>query len=529
MMVVFGTRWKNISEDFALANPISKIVSELQASLVQTKACGLLLNHGVLLEVGHQQANLLNQAFFGCRIVTAIKDKDKQQYQYELSLEEAFYMCHSLKCLELVWEDKCLKSNDELWELMKSKRKLFPVLYKAYSHLRAKNWVVRSEIKYGADFVAYRHHPSLVHSEYAVLVSAGDGDINMRLTMWPSLHATVRLEDGVAKTLLVLHIETNDYGSTSSSCLEHYTVEEQIIARWNPEQCHEDHTFAMLNDEDSCDLIHDAQSSPHYNFNKFSMHQKLAVTSSSLQMVGLNTRWKGKGSKAMAQKHPMSELINLLQSSLVQSKACGLFAGFAIVLEVGIEQADLLNRACFGCPILSTNEDAQWFELSLEESFYLHHSLNCLELVSKNSCVKDSDGIWELMKSKKESFPLSYKAYSHLRAKNWVVRSGIRYGVDFVAYCHHPSLVHSEYAVVVVDKDDDSKARLRDWPDLHATVRLEGGVAKTLLVLHIKKNSYPDPAVSSSSLNQYTIEEQIVTRWNPERCRESKNSVEKGS
>ncbi|KAG8075608.1 hypothetical protein GUJ93_ZPchr0006g40676 [Zizania palustris] len=43
-----------------------------------------------------------------------------------------------------------------------------------------------------------------------------------------------------------------------------------------------------------------------------------------------------------------------------------------------------------------------------------------------------------------------YKAYSHLRLKNWVVRSGLQYGADFVAYSHHPALVHSEFVVVVV-------------------------------------------------------------------------------
>ncbi|PIA33098.1 hypothetical protein AQUCO_04200098v1 [Aquilegia coerulea] len=248
-MVVFGTRWKNTnSEDLALTNPISKIISELQFSLVQTKSCGLLLNHSVLLQVGLEQADLLDQVCFGCRIVTAIKDK--QQYLYELSLEEAFYLCVSLRCLEIVWENKYVKNNDELWELMKSKRKLFPILYVAYSHLRAKNWVVRPEIKYGVNFVAYRHHPSLVHSEYAVMVLAGNGDLTPRLTSWPSLHATVRLEDGVAKTLLVLHINNkNSYDSiTSYSSLEHYTVEEEMIARWNPEQCNEDHTLPKSND-----------------------------------------------------------------------------------------------------------------------------------------------------------------------------------------------------------------------------------------------------------------------------------------
>ncbi|KAF5197903.1 tRNA-splicing endonuclease subunit Sen2-1 [Thalictrum thalictroides] len=482
----------------------------------------MLLHRSVLLEVGLKQAILLDQSCFGCRIVTTIKDKD--QYLYELSLEEAFYLCVSLRCLEIVWENKCVKNNDELWELMKSKKKLFPIFYVAYSHLRAKDWVVRPEIKYGVDFVAYRHHPSLVHSEYAVMVSAGNGELNTRLTSWPSLHATVRLEDGVAKTLLVLHVNNKIAydSSTSYSYLERYTVKEQMIARWNPERCNEDHTLPNPNDKSFCDLTHRAHSSPHYHFNKFSMHKKLSATSASLQRISLNTRWKGKGSKAIAQQHPMSELINQLQSSLVQSKACGLLAGFGILLEVVNEQANLLNRTSFGHPIITTYEDTHWFELSLEEGFYLYHSLTCLE-ISKNHSVKDSDKIWDLMKSKKELFPLSYKAYSHLRAKNWVVRSGIQYGVDFVAYCHHPSLVHSEYAVIVVDSDDNKNGRLLVWPDLHATVRLEGGVAKTLLVLHIKKNGYPE--VSISCLKHYTVEEQIVTRWNPERCRENKRLV----
>ncbi|KAF9619854.1 hypothetical protein IFM89_009605 [Coptis chinensis] len=242
-MVVFGTRWKGKGfEAFALSNPMSKIVSRLQNSLTESKASGLLMDRVVdvidivfvLLEVELEQANLLDQACFGCHIVTACKDKK----HYELSLEEAFYLCHSLKCLEVVWRDKCLE-NDELWEFMTSRRKLFPIFYKAYSHLRVKNWVVKSEIKYGVDFVAYRHHPSLVHSKYAVIVLKGNEDIT-RLMAWPSFHAILRLEDGVAKTLLLLHIN-NVHDRVSSSCFEHYIVEEQILARWNPEQCHEEH------------------------------------------------------------------------------------------------------------------------------------------------------------------------------------------------------------------------------------------------------------------------------------------------
>ena len=97
--------------------------------------------------------------------------------------------------------------------------------------------------------------------------------------------------------------------------------------------------------------------------------------------------------------------------------------------------------------------------------------------------------IWDYMTSKKASFPHFFKAYSHLRDKNWVVRSGHRYGVDFVAYRHHPSLVHSEYAVLVLSEGNaDGNDRLRVWSDYQCTLRLCGSVAKTLLTLHVNRN-----------------------------------------
>ncbi|KAK9919389.1 hypothetical protein M0R45_027983 [Rubus argutus] len=101
-----------------------------------------------------------------------------------------------------------------------------------------------SGITYGADFVAYRHHPELVHSEYAVIVSSEEeGDANKRLRVWSDVHCATRLCGGVAKTLLVLDISKSGHSVDSPSCLESYTVKERTIRRWNPEQCREDHTI----------------------------------------------------------------------------------------------------------------------------------------------------------------------------------------------------------------------------------------------------------------------------------------------
>ncbi|VVB04706.1 unnamed protein product [Arabis nemorensis] len=84
----------------------------------------------------------------------------------------------------------------------------------------------------------FTHHPSLVHSEYAVLVQSIGG--NDRLRVWSDIHCTVRLTGSVAKTLLVIYVNGEDMNVPS--CLGDCTVEEQTIRRWSPELSREDET-----------------------------------------------------------------------------------------------------------------------------------------------------------------------------------------------------------------------------------------------------------------------------------------------
>ncbi|CAK9143206.1 unnamed protein product [Ilex paraguariensis] len=236
-------------------------------------------------------------------------------------------------------------------------------------------------------------------------------------------------------------------------------------------------------------------------------------------------RWKGKGAEGKALADPISKIISQLQSSLILSKSQGLLSGSSVILEADTEQTDFLNRACFGRPIITAEKDKQWFQFTLEEAFYLCYSIKCITIVGENNCIRSDEEVWKYMKSKKESFPEFFKAYCHLRMKNWVVRSGSQYGVDFVAYRHHPALVHSEYAVLVLSEGDDSaNGRLRVWSDIHCTIRLCGSVAKTLLILTVNKNGHR--AISPSCLESYSVKEHTVTRWSPEQCREDQPIVE---
>lgn len=236
-------------------------------------------------------------------------------------------------------------------------------------------------------------------------------------------------------------------------------------------------------------------------------------------------RWKGKVAESKALADPMSGMVSRLQSSLTEFSSRGLLSGRSVLLAAhGPEQNDLLNQACFGRPVISTEKEKQWFQLSLEEAFYLGCILKCIKIVGESNRVKEEEELWCYMISQRADFPIVCKAYVHLRAKNWVVRAGSQYGVDFVAYRHHPALVHAEYAVLVLSgKCGDKNGRLNVWSDFHCTLRLCGSVVKTLLVLHVDDNG--TGVRSPECLEHYSIEERVVTRWNPEQSREDQKML----
>lgn len=234
-------------------------------------------------------------------------------------------------------------------------------------------------------------------------------------------------------------------------------------------------------------------------------------------------RWKWKGAAAKALAEPISESVSELKLSLAKTESLGSLSSCNVLLAVEPEQAELLDRCCFGRLLLSAEKVKKWIQLSFEEAFYLLYNLKCIKINLQGRCLENEAETWVYMRSKRPNFPVFFKAYSHLRSKNWVLRSGLQYGVDFVAYRHHPSLVHSEYSVLVRSGDSDSD-RLRVWSDIHCTVRLSGSVAKTLLTLHVSGNSNREELSLPACLDNYIVEEQTISRWSPELSREDETN-----
>ncbi|AED97297.1 splicing endonuclease 2 [Arabidopsis thaliana] len=243
-----------------------------------------------------------------------------------------------------------------------------------------------------------------------------------------------------------------------------------------------------------------------------------------MQLNSMAPRWKWKGAEAKALAEPISKSVSELQLSLAETESSGTLSSCNVLLAVEPEQAELLDRCCFGRLVLSAEKIKKWIQLSFEEAFFLHYNLKCIKISLQGRCLENEVDTWLYMKSKRPNFPMFFKAYSHLRSKNWVLRSGLQYGVDFVAYRHHPSLVHSEYSVLVQSGDSD---RLRVWSDIHCAVRLSGSVAKTLLTLYVNGNFKGEDVNLLVCLENFTVEEQTISRWSPELSREDQSTNSK--
>ncbi|XP_050544397.1 uncharacterized protein LOC126907280 [Daktulosphaira vitifoliae] len=153
---------------------------------------------------------------------------------YYLQLEEAFFLLHTLECLEIKNEDNTVFNEDECWRIFSSLKPSFPFLYAAYHYYRSKEWVVKSGIQYGGDFVLYKISPVYYHSSYVVII-----DINghkTKLSSWSEMLGCVRMTEAASKDLLLCTIVGPTFEESNTIDMSKYTIKETIIKRWVPAQ-----------------------------------------------------------------------------------------------------------------------------------------------------------------------------------------------------------------------------------------------------------------------------------------------------
>ncbi|KAL3459839.1 hypothetical protein BJX64DRAFT_301003 [Aspergillus heterothallicus] len=165
-------------------------------------------------------------------------------------------------------------------------------------------------------------------------------------------------------------------------------------------------------------------------------------------------------------------------------------------------------------PEESTITNQEHLQLSNEEAFFLVYGLGTLHVYDQDrQTVLTPDALLKLFchhsytpprapssdLKPDDPFLVSYVVYHHFRSLGWVVRSGVKFGVDYILYNRGPVFSHAEFAVIMIPSYDhpywsetqERKAecaskQARNWWWLHCVNRVQAQVKKTLVVCYVE-------------------------------------------
>lgn len=113
---------------------------------------------------------------------------------------------------------------------------------------------------------------------------------------------------------------------------------------------------------------------------------------------------------------------------------------------------------------------------------------------------------------------LQYVAYHYFRSLGWCVRSGIKFGTDFLLYKRGPVFGHAEHAVVVMDAE-----KPYNWHDLATVSRVIGTVNKNLVLVYVvapPADQFAPYTSVEALVAAYKVSHVVYRRWNPSRTRD---------
>lgn len=199
-------------------------------------------------------------------------------------------------------------------------------------------------------------------------------------------------------------------------------------------------------------------------------------------------------------------------------------------------------------------ENQEHLQLSQEEAFFLVYGLGVLQIYcDKSDTIIPASSLLPLFRRHShfpphsisasmepdDPFMLSYVAYHHYRSLGWVVRSGVKFSVDYLLYNRGPAFSHADFALIVLpsyshaywsETDERRKAvaekTSKTWWWLHGVNRVQAQVMKTLVLCYV---DVPPPlseidrtgeADIAKLFSRYRIRDINIKRWTPNRTRD---------
>lgn len=201
---------------------------------------------------------------------------------------------------------------------------------------------------------------------------------------------------------------------------------------------------------------------------------------------------------------------------------------------------------------VDTNQEH--LNVSLEEAFFLSYALGVFNVYCDDSdTVLPPSSLLSLFRRHSyhpprslsmpaepdDPFMLSYVVYHHYRSLGWVVRSGVKFGVDYLLYNRGPAFSHAEFSITVLPayshpywhSTEDHKQYVAEktkktWWWLHGINRVQAQVHKHLMICYVE---IPSPWRAeergkevdiAAELGRYKVRDVMVKRWTPNRNKE---------
>ncbi|XP_058166550.1 tRNA-splicing endonuclease subunit Sen2 [Anopheles ziemanni] len=157
------------------------------------------------------------------------------------------------------------------------------------------------------------------------------------------------------------------------------------------------------------------------------------------------------------------------------------------------------NATCSGSehPANTTVEPLCLF---LEEAFFLMHQLNMLKLQSLDDEPIGVAEAFQKFQNANKRFFAGYCAYLYLKSKNWIIKSGLKFGGDFVIYVKGPQFNHASYIVLIQEMQEGKQLGnyTMNGLDFQGFNRIAETTAKDILFLEVH---YPASLDLASSVD----------------------------
>jgi len=131
------------------------------------EAC--LVNNRVIIFDIEKGRELYRRGFYGKFVgIRKAKTLDIQR-PLELTLFEALYL-HRKGLLRIRDINRVELKEEDIWRIGRENYENFDIVFKIYTDLREKGYVVKSGMKFGATFAVYEHGPGIDHAPFLVHV-----------------------------------------------------------------------------------------------------------------------------------------------------------------------------------------------------------------------------------------------------------------------------------------------------------------------------------------------------------------------